>query len=69
MGMMTSLDHAITGPQRVVPPIVRMSATPTAISMPSPPLGHHSRAILTEAGYAPGEIDALVAARVISDTA
>jgi crotonobetainyl-CoA:carnitine CoA-transferase CaiB-like acyl-CoA transferase len=69
MGMMTSLDHGITGPQRVVSPIVRMSATPTAISMPSPPLGHHSRAILTEAGYAPGEIDALVAARVISDTA
>lgn len=69
MDMMTALEHPITGPQHVVSPIVRMSATPTSVSMPSPPLGHHSRAILEEAGYTEPEIDALVATAVISDTA
>ena len=69
MGMMTALEHPVTGPQRVVSPIVHMSATPTSISMPSPPLGHHTRAILEEAGYTTSEIDTLVSDNIISDTA
>jgi crotonobetainyl-CoA:carnitine CoA-transferase CaiB-like acyl-CoA transferase len=69
MGMMTELEHPITGEHRVVGPIVRMSRTPTVAAKPSPPLGHHSREILSEAGYSVAEIDEMVAAGVISDTA
>jgi crotonobetainyl-CoA:carnitine CoA-transferase CaiB-like acyl-CoA transferase len=66
MGMMSDIEHPITGPQRVVSPIVRMSASPTAASGPAPVLGGHTRQILTEAGLTEGEIDALVEARVVS---
>ncbi len=66
-GMMVDLVHAVTGPQRVVGPLVRMSATPTAAVRAAPPLGHHSREVLAECGFGDDEIAALVAARVVSD--
>lgn len=64
-GMMVELDHDITGPQQVVGPLVRMSASPTSARRAAPPLGAHSREVLLEAGLTPGEVDALAAARVI----
>jgi CoA:oxalate CoA-transferase len=63
-GIMAELVHPVTGPQRVVGPIVRMSKTPTEAALPAPPLGAHTRELLEEAGYVPGEIDALVASGV-----
>jgi crotonobetainyl-CoA:carnitine CoA-transferase CaiB-like acyl-CoA transferase len=65
MGMITDLEHPVTGPQRVVGPIVRMSATPTAAVLPAPPLGWHSREVLTEAGFDAGEITRLIEGRII----
>ncbi|MEO9254934.1 MAG: CoA transferase [Tepidiformaceae bacterium] len=64
-GMMVELTHAITGPQRVVAPLVRMSATPTAASRAAPALGADSRDILREAGLTRSEIESLVATRVV----
>ena len=66
MGMMTELVHAVTGPQRVVGPIVRMSATPTAATRPAPTLGGHTSEILTESGLSAAEIERLMAAGVVS---
>jgi crotonobetainyl-CoA:carnitine CoA-transferase CaiB-like acyl-CoA transferase len=66
MGMMTDLVHPITGPQRVVGPMVRMSGTPTVAARAAPTLGGHSCEVLREAGFAPAEIAALLNAGVIS---
>jgi formyl-CoA transferase len=65
-GVMVDLEHPVTGPQRVVGPVVRMSATPTAAVLPAPPLGAHTREVLAEAGYTSTELDALVAGGVIT---
>lgn len=65
-GMTVELEHPSTGPQRVVGPIVRMSATPTAASRPSPPLAAHTREVLLECGLSEGEIGTLVAAGVVT---
>lgn len=69
MGMMVELEHTVTGPQRVVGPVVRMSASPTAASGPAPALGGDTRAILTEAGFSDEEIASLVEARIVSEGA
>ena len=65
MGMMTALTHAITGPQRVVGPLVRFARTPSEAAGPAPTLGADSRAILTEAGITAAEIERLCADGVI----
>ena len=65
-GMVTELVHPITGPQRVVSPIVHMSVTPTAITRPAPVLAQHSREILLEANLGEDEISRLLANGVIS---
>ena len=68
-GMMADLVHPVTGPQRVVGPLVRMSRTPSAATRSAPPLGHHTREILGEAGLATSEIDSLVEAGIVSNEA
>ncbi len=65
-GIMAELVHPLTGPQRVVGPIIRMSATPTAARLPAPVLGGDTRAILEESGFSGPEIDNLAASGVIS---
>jgi formyl-CoA transferase len=64
-GIMVDLEHPVTGPQRVVGPIVRMSGTPTAATRPAPALGAHTREVLEQAGYSIAEIDALAASGAI----
>ncbi len=64
-GMMANLEHDLTGPQRVVGPLVRMSHTPTSPTRAAPPLGAHSREVLLEAGFTSAEVDALAAASII----
>ncbi|MGH2633313.1 MAG: hypothetical protein ACRDG3_07870, partial [Tepidiformaceae bacterium] len=66
MGMMTDLVHPITGPQRVVSPIVRMSATPTVVARPAPVLAQHSREVLLGAGLSDDEITSLLQHGIIS---
>ena len=60
------LVHPLTGPQRVVGPIIKMSATATAARIAAPPLGADTRAILADAGFAESEIAALISTHAIS---
>lgn len=66
-GIMWDVVNEITGPQRVVGPVIEMSETPTSVQHASPPLGGHTRKVLHEAGLSDAEIDALVAANVVHD--
>ncbi|MCP5432732.1 MAG: CoA transferase [Alphaproteobacteria bacterium] len=49
---------------RMLPQPVRVAGVEPAPDLPPPPLGADTRAVLSECGYAPDEIDALVAAGV-----
>ena len=69
MGLMSALVHPLTGPQRVVGPIVRMSVTPTAALGPAPPLAAHTRVILQQCGLSDEEIDSLVETGVVTERA
>ncbi|MBK6562143.1 MAG: CoA transferase [Dehalococcoidia bacterium] len=65
-GMMIPMEHAMTGPQQVVGPLVHMSLTPTEALRPAPPLASHTREVLLECGLDESDVGALVAAGVIS---
>ena len=65
MGLMADLEHEITGPQRVVGPIVDMSKTPTRARSASPVLGRHTSEVLAESGLTPEEIAAYREAGII----
>ena len=64
-GMIAELEHAVTGPQRVPGPIVKMSQTPTASPRAAPALGEHSDEVLSELGLSQADIDALCVAGVV----
>ena len=68
-GIMVGLEHEVTGPQRVVGPIVQLSATPAAARRAAPPAGRHTRELLREFGLPDAEIDALAAAAVVAEGA
>jgi crotonobetainyl-CoA:carnitine CoA-transferase CaiB-like acyl-CoA transferase len=53
------LDHELSGPQRQVGPVIKMSASPLEAQGPSPTLGRDTEAILSEAGYTSEEIETL----------
>ena len=56
LGLMLELDHEVTGPERMVGPVVEMSETATGSALPSPPLGRHSDEVLQECGLSATEI-------------
>jgi formyl-CoA transferase len=56
MGYMVDIEHELTGPERMVGPIVRMSETPTGSNVPSSPLGRHTDEVLREHGVGDEEI-------------
>lgn len=60
-GLMREVVNEITGPQRVIGPLFDMSHTSTAIRRASPPLGGHTREVLSELGLSTAEIDGLLA--------
>ena len=68
-GIMVGLEHEVTGPQRVVGPIVELTATPAAARRAAPPAGRHTRELLREFGLPDAEIDALAAAAVVAEGA
>ena len=59
MGYMIDLDHPLTGPERMVGPILRMTNAPTGTLRPSPQLGEHADEVLTEHGLTADEIASL----------
>jgi crotonobetainyl-CoA:carnitine CoA-transferase CaiB-like acyl-CoA transferase len=63
--MIFELTHTVTGPQRVVGPIVTMSKTPAGPRRPAPALGEHTREVLIERGLPAAEVDALIASDVL----
>ena len=65
-GMIQDLTHEITGPQRVVGPLVEMEGTPTRVPAAAPPLGRHTHEVLAELGVTEEERAELVAAGVIA---
>jgi crotonobetainyl-CoA:carnitine CoA-transferase CaiB-like acyl-CoA transferase len=54
-----NLDHELSGPQRQVGPVLKMSESPLAAQGASPPLGRDTDAILGAAGYSTEDIAAL----------
>jgi len=64
--VIVEVEHPLSGPQRHVAPMLRMSATPLAIQGPSPVLGADTEAIVSSAGYNADEIAALREAGVIN---
>ena len=54
-------EHPTEGAYRMVNDSVRFEASPTAIRRHAPFLGQHTREVLTEIGWAPDRIDALLA--------
>ena len=59
MGYMLDIDHPLTGPERLVGPILRMTNAPNGTLRPSPALGGHTDEVLAEHGLTPGEIASL----------
>ena len=59
MGLLRPIEHALTGPERHVGPLVNMSATPTGTDRPSPPLDAHTDEVLREHNFSEEEIAAL----------
>ncbi|HJM90203.1 MAG TPA: CoA transferase [Dehalococcoidia bacterium] len=65
MGMTVELDHEVTGPQRFVGPILRMSKTPPNATLAAPALGSDSDAVLRQGGFSDQEIEELRASGVL----
>ncbi|MEZ4501261.1 MAG: CoA transferase [Dehalococcoidia bacterium] len=64
-GMVHELEHTVTGPQRIVAPLVLMSKTPAGPQRAAPAIGEHSAEVLIEHGYSPEEVAELVQADVV----
>ena len=64
-GMIHELEHSVTGPQRIVSPLVLMSKTPTGPQRAAPAMSEHTAEVLIEHGLTPEEVTELNAAGVI----
>jgi crotonobetainyl-CoA:carnitine CoA-transferase CaiB-like acyl-CoA transferase len=60
-GFWRFVDHPTEGRLRMTDPPIRFSASPSSIRRLPPLLGEHSAEILAEAGYAPAEVEGLLA--------
>jgi crotonobetainyl-CoA:carnitine CoA-transferase CaiB-like acyl-CoA transferase len=63
-GFWKTIEHPTEGRLRATDVPARFSRTPGEIRLPQPRLGEHSLEVLREAGFAEGEIQALLEARV-----
>ncbi len=64
-GQVAEHEHPIYGRLRQAGHLIRFSRTPGKIERAAPVIGQHTREVLSEAGYASTEIDALEAGGVI----
>jgi len=65
MGFLVDLEHDLTGPERMVGPILEMSGTPLVAERASPPLDAHTDEVLAEHGFTADEIAALRSSKAI----
>ena len=65
LGLMVDLEHELSGPARMVGPVLELSRTPPSVRSASPPLGRHTEEVLRDAGFTSVEISRLREARVI----
>jgi len=65
-GMVAEVVHPQAGVTKTLGCPIHFSRTPTRIARPAPMLGEHTRELLREYGYGDAEIDALVAAGVVT---
>jgi crotonobetainyl-CoA:carnitine CoA-transferase CaiB-like acyl-CoA transferase len=68
-GMVVDLLHPQAGPTRAIGCPIHFSASPERTSTPAPLLGQHTREVLQAFGLDAAEIDALLAAGVVSEPA
>ena len=61
VGLFQTVDHPTEGRIVSIRPQTRFSRTPTALTLPAPQIGEHGVQLLQEAGFAPPDIDALLA--------
>ena len=54
--MVVDLNHDLSGPQRQVGPLLKMSATPVEPQGSSPPLGRDTDDIVAGAGYSADDL-------------
>ena len=69
VGLFQELDHPTEGKIQQARPPARFSESPASIRRMPPRLGQHTREILVEAGYSEADIDALLSAKAIGETA
>jgi crotonobetainyl-CoA:carnitine CoA-transferase CaiB-like acyl-CoA transferase len=58
--MVIESEHAQAGPVKALGAPVKFGDSPAGRSRPAPMLGEHTREILSEIGYAAGEIETLI---------
>ena len=61
------VEHPHAGSYRVTPPLTGSAALPDIVRTHAPLHGEHNREVLAELGYAPAELDVLVAEGVLFD--
>jgi crotonobetainyl-CoA:carnitine CoA-transferase CaiB-like acyl-CoA transferase len=64
--LMVEVEHEVSGPQKMVGPILKFSSAGAAEMRGSPPLGRDTDACLREAGYGDDDIAALRASGVVA---
>ena len=66
LGLMLDLEHAVSGPERMMGPVLKLRSGTGASELPSPPLGGHTDEVLGELGLSAEELAALRETRTIT---
>lgn len=69
VGLFQKLEHPTEGTIQQARPPARFSESPAAIRRLPPTLGQHTREILAEVGYSDAEVEALLGAKAIGESA